>query len=41
MPCGEMAHSMLGSARIGRYIVTADNAIFTENSLAEKIKNER
>jgi len=28
----------LGLARIGRYIVTADNAIFTENSLAEKVK---
>jgi hypothetical protein len=27
----------LGLARIGRYIVTADNAILTETNLAEKV----
>jgi hypothetical protein len=40
MPCGNSAHGssrQLASAKIGRRIVTADNAILTKASLAGKV----
>jgi hypothetical protein len=40
MPCGKAAHSgsqQLASVRISRCIVTAEDAIFNETSMAGKV----
>jgi hypothetical protein len=40
MPCGKAAHSgshQFASVRIGRHIVTAENAILNETSMAGKV----